>query len=92
MEAICERNNMKSAIKRVIKNKGAPGVDGMTVRKIKRYLNRHWTKIEKALLDGWNLHAHAGATERNSQARRSPLIRDSNGVRSGDPASGGPDL
>jgi RNA-directed DNA polymerase len=52
MEAICERNNMESAIKRVIKNKGAPGVDGMTVRKIKRYLNRHWTKIEKALLDG----------------------------------------
>ena len=52
MEAICERNNMKSAIKRVIKNKGAPGVDGMTVRKIKRYLKRHWTKIEKALLDG----------------------------------------
>jgi RNA-directed DNA polymerase len=52
MEAICERNNMESAIKRVIKNKGAPGVDGMTVRKIKRYLDRHWTKIEKALLDG----------------------------------------
>ncbi|CAB1065648.1 Retron-type RNA-directed DNA polymerase (EC [Olavius sp. associated proteobacterium Delta 1] len=52
MEAICERNNIKSAIKRVIKNKGAPGVDGMTVRKIKRYLKRHWTKIEKALLDG----------------------------------------
>jgi hypothetical protein len=46
MEAICERNNMKRAIKRVIKNKGAPGVDGRTVRKIKRYLDRHWTKIE----------------------------------------------
>ncbi len=40
MEAICERKNMKSAIKCVIKNKGAPGVDGMTVRKIKRYLKR----------------------------------------------------
>ena len=52
MEAICERKNMKGAIKRVIKNKGAPGVDGMTVRKIERYLKRHWTKIEKALLDG----------------------------------------
>jgi retron-type reverse transcriptase len=43
---------MRRAIRRVIKNKGAPGVDGMTVRKIKRYLKRHWTKIEKALLDG----------------------------------------
>ena len=52
MESICERNNMRRAIRRVIKNGGAPGVDGMTVRKIKRYLKRHWTKIEKALLDG----------------------------------------
>ena len=52
MESILERNNMRRAIKRVIKNKGAPGVDGMTVRKIKRYLKRHWRKIEQALLDG----------------------------------------
>ena len=52
MESICERNNMRRAIRRVIKNGGAPGVDGMTVRKIKRYLKRHWRKIEQALLDG----------------------------------------
>jgi len=52
MESICERSNMRRAIGRVIKNKGAPGVDGMTVRKIKGYLKRHWTKTEKALLDG----------------------------------------
>jgi RNA-directed DNA polymerase len=51
-ESICERSNMRRAIRRVIRNKGAPGVDGMTVRKIKRYLKRHWGKIEKALLDG----------------------------------------
>jgi RNA-directed DNA polymerase len=52
MESILERSNMKRAIKRVVRNKGAPGVDGMTVRKIKRYLKRHWSKIEQALLDG----------------------------------------
>ena len=52
MESILERNNMNRAVKRVIKNKGAPGVDSMTVRKIKRYLKRHWTKIRKALLNG----------------------------------------
>jgi RNA-directed DNA polymerase len=52
MESILERSNMNRAIKRVIKNKGAPGVDGMTVRKIKKYLRRHGTKIEAALLDG----------------------------------------
>jgi RNA-directed DNA polymerase len=52
MESILERNNMRRATRRVIQNKGAPGVDGMTVRKIKRYLKRHWTKIKEALLDG----------------------------------------
>jgi len=52
MESICERDNMRRAIKRVIKNKGAPGVDGMTVRKLKRYFKRHRAKIERALLDG----------------------------------------
>jgi RNA-directed DNA polymerase len=52
MESICVWSNMKRAVKRVVKNKGAPGVDGMTVRQVKRYLRRHWDKIEKALLDG----------------------------------------
>lgn len=52
MENILERNNMNRAIKRVIKNKGAPGVDGMTVRKIKKYYRRHRGKIEAELLAG----------------------------------------
>jgi len=52
MESILERSNMKRAVKRVIKNKGAPGVDGMTIRKVKRYLKRHRSKIEEALLNG----------------------------------------
>jgi len=42
---------MNRAIQRVVKNKGAPGVDGMTVRQVKRYLRRHWDKVEKAMLD-----------------------------------------
>jgi len=52
MESILERNNMRRAVKRVIKNKGAPGVDGMTVRKIEKYLEYHRGKIEQALLEG----------------------------------------
>jgi RNA-directed DNA polymerase len=43
---------MRRAIRRVIKNKGAPGVDGMDVRKLKRYFKRHRAKIERAVLDG----------------------------------------
>ena len=52
MESILERSNMRRAIKRVIKNKGAPGVDGMTVFQVKKYLKRHRTKIQDALLNG----------------------------------------
>jgi RNA-directed DNA polymerase len=52
MESICEWSNMKRAIKRVVKNKGAPGVDKMTVRQVKRHSRRQWDKIEEALLNG----------------------------------------
>jgi len=52
MESILERKNMKRALKRVVQNKGAPGVDGMTVRQLQRYLKRHLPKIRQALLDG----------------------------------------
>jgi hypothetical protein len=31
MEAVCERENLKKALRRVRANKGSPGVDGMTV-------------------------------------------------------------
>jgi hypothetical protein len=34
MEEICERENLKQALKRVKSNKGAPGVDGMTVCRV----------------------------------------------------------
>ncbi len=52
MELIYDRSNMKRAMKHVIQNKGAAGVDGMTVHKIKRYLKKHWSKIKRALLEG----------------------------------------
>ncbi len=37
MEEICERENLKQALKRVKANKGAPGVDGMTVHALPAY-------------------------------------------------------
>ena len=52
MEVILERSNMRMALKRVLANKGGPGVDGMTVNKLPGYLRRHWTKIRGQLLDG----------------------------------------
>lgn len=53
MEIILERENMRRALKRVRKNKGAPGVDGMTVEQLPGYLKRHWPKIKQALFDGY---------------------------------------
>ena len=52
MEEICERENLKEALRRVKANKGSPGVDGMTVIGIKDYLKQHWPAIREQLLNG----------------------------------------
>ena len=52
METIFERENMRRALRRVRKNKGAPGIDGMTVEELPGYLRRHWPKIKAELLAG----------------------------------------
>ena len=52
MESILERENMHRAYKQVKSNKGAGGVDGMTVGQLFSYLDHHWTKIKASLLDG----------------------------------------
>ena len=52
MEIILERENMHRALKRVRSNKGAPGVDGMTVDQLPSYLRRHWEDIKTALFAG----------------------------------------
>jgi RNA-directed DNA polymerase len=52
MERILEWDNVRRALKRVRRNKGAPGVDGMTVEQLPGYLRRHWPKIHADLLHG----------------------------------------
>src|ERR1017187_9082167 len=52
MEAVCERENLKAALRQVRANKGSPGVDGMTVIGIKDYLKQHWPAIREQLLSG----------------------------------------
>jgi RNA-directed DNA polymerase len=52
MEMILERGNMFKALKRVRGNKGAPGIDNMTVDQLPGYLKRHWLKIRESLLNG----------------------------------------
>ncbi len=52
MESILERENMRRALRQVRKNDGAPGIDGMTVDELPRYLRRHWDEIKAELLAG----------------------------------------
>ena len=52
MEAVCERENLKEALRRVKANKGSAGVDGMTVGGIADYLKQHWPAIREQLLNG----------------------------------------
>jgi len=52
MEEVCQRNNLEEALTRVMANKGSPGVDGMTVRKLPDYLREQWPTIRQQLLSG----------------------------------------
>jgi len=53
MEAVVDRENMTAAYKRVMANKGAPGVDGMPVEELLPFLNREWAGIKEDLLADW---------------------------------------
>src|SRR5580693_8009108 len=52
MEEVCERENLKEALRRVKANKGSAGVDGITVSGITDYLKQHWPAIRVQLLNG----------------------------------------
>lgn len=52
MEEIVSRGNMMKALNRVVSNKGAAGVDGMTIGRLKEYLFREWPCIKEELLGG----------------------------------------
>jgi RNA-directed DNA polymerase len=52
MSAVLERGNMKRAYDRVLRNKGAPGVDGMTVEGLKPFLKAQWPAIKVQLQEG----------------------------------------
>ena len=52
MEEVCERENLNKALQRVRNNQGSPGIDGMTVDKLRDYLIQHWPTIREQLLAG----------------------------------------
>src|SRR3989454_7584495 len=52
MEEVCERANLKEALRQVRGNKGSAGVDRMTVDQLGDYLKQHWPVIREQLLNG----------------------------------------
>ena len=46
------RANLQRALKQVRQNKGAPGIDGMTVDELPDYLRHHWPEIRTQLETG----------------------------------------
>ena len=52
MEEVVSRENLQRALKRVVSNKGAPGVDGMTVAQLRVFLKEYWVVLKEKLLKG----------------------------------------
>lgn len=72
MERVLSRPNLKAALKRVRKNKGSPGSDGMTVEALPSYLREHWPRLREELLAG---------TYVPSPVKRQEIPKSGGGVR-----------
>ena len=49
---ILSRKNMLLALKRVERNKGSHGVDGMPVQSLRKHLVENWPSIKTSILEG----------------------------------------
>ena len=72
MERVCERTNLQAALKRVRKNKGSAGIDGMTVDELPEHLKTHWPALREQLFAG---------TYQPSPVRRHAIPKRGGGVR-----------
>jgi RNA-directed DNA polymerase len=52
IEQVVRRENLVAAHARVVRNGGAPGVDGMSVDDLMAYCRQHWARIREQLLSG----------------------------------------
>ena len=72
MEEVVQRGNAKAALKRVRQNKGSPGIDGMTVEELPKYLVENWGEIRERLLTG---------TYQPKPVKRQEIPKNGGGVR-----------
>src|ERR1700716_1935138 len=73
MEVIVERDNLKKALAHVRRNKGAAGIDGMSLDALAPHLKEHWPAIRTQLLEG---------TYKPQPVRRVEIPKASGGTRS----------
>lgn len=72
MEEAVGGANVKMALKQVRKNKGSPGVDGMTVDELPHYVVEHWEELLAQLLAG---------TYQPKPVKRQEIDKEGGGVR-----------
>jgi len=72
MEAIVERDNLRKALAHVKRNKGAAGVDGMSLDALASHLKEHWPAVRTQLLEG---------TYKPQPVRRVEIPKASGGTR-----------
>lgn len=72
MEAVLDGKNLRQALSRVQRNKGAAGIDGMTVDELPDYLRANWHRLREELLTG-RYHPQA--------VRRHDIPKASGGIR-----------
>jgi RNA-directed DNA polymerase len=73
IESVVSDSNMKRALKAVIRNKGSPGIDGVTTEEIERVMQKQWLQIKENILEG---------KYRPSPVKRVEIPKpDGNGVR-----------
>ena len=69
LEEILDYRNITKALKQVISNKGAGGVDGMQTAELREWLEANWRKLKQSILEG-RYRPQTGAKGRNTQASR----------------------
>ena len=72
LEEALSRPNLQRALKRVRRNKGSPGIDGMTVEELPDWLRANWPRTREELLAG---------TYQPSAVRRATIPKPGGGER-----------
>lgn len=73
IEEVLSRDNMLSALARVEANKGSHGVDGMSVKDLRRHIVQNWPTIRESIRNG---------TYKPSPVRRVEIPKPNGGTRS----------